>query len=276
MTVFSATDVRIPLAKRRVFVRVEGEVIRPGVYQMSANDTMQAMVDKAGGLTKDAYLFGAAFHREEVRKSQEENLKNLIQRLESESASNLNQIAQSSGAASDVAIVQARIQMAQTLRKQSLERLRTLKPMGRIALNLSPQVSNVVSQLPPIRVESGDRLLVPNRPDFVYVFGSVNTESALLHVAGKTVSDYLVQTGLASGADRDNVILMRADGSAMTNTSSWGNNVMRTVVMPGDSIILPEKLDRESGWSVFTRNAKDITQILYQFGLGVAAYRTLR
>jgi protein involved in polysaccharide export with SLBB domain len=276
VTVFSATDVRVPLAKRRVFVRVEGEVARPGVYQMVANDTLQTLVDKAGGLTRDAYLFGSAFHREEVRKSQEENLKNLVQRLEAESAGNLNQIAQSSGGASDVAIVQARVQMTQTLRKQSLERLRSLKPAGRIAMNLSPQVSNVVSQLPSIRLESGDRLVVPNRPDFVYVFGSVNTESALLHIAGKTVSDYLAQAGLGSGADRDNVILMRADGSAMTNSSSWGNSVMRTAVMPGDSIILPEKLDRESGWSAFTRNAKDITQILYQFGLGVAAYRTLR
>jgi protein involved in polysaccharide export with SLBB domain len=143
-------------------------------------------------------------------------------------------------------------------------------------MNVSPQIANVISQLPSIRLESGDRLVVPNRPDFVYVFGAINTESALLHTPSKSVSDYLAQAGLSAGADRDNVILMRADGSAMTNTSSWGNSVMRTVVMPGDSIILPEKLDRESGWSVFTRNAKDITQILYQFGLGVAAYRTLR
>lgn len=276
VTVFSSTDVRVPLAKRRVFVRVEGEVARPGVYQMVANDTLQTLVDKAGGLTKDAYLFGAAFHRDEVRRSQEENLKNLVQRLEAESAGNLNQIAQSSGGASDVAVVQARIQMAQILRKQSLERLRALKPAGRIAMNVSPQIANVISQLPAIRLESGDRLVVPNRPDFVYVFGAINTESALLHAPSKTVSDYLAQAGLSAGADRDNVILMRADGSALTNTSSWGNSVMRTVVMPGDSIVLPEKLDRESAWSVFTRNAKDITQILYQFGLGVAAYRTLR
>jgi protein involved in polysaccharide export with SLBB domain len=276
VTVFSVTDVRIPLSKRRVFVRVEGEVARPGVYQMVANDTLQTLVDKAGGLTQDAYLFGTAFHREEVRKSQEENLRNLVQRLEAESVGNVSQIAQSSGAATDVAAVQARVQMAQMLRKQSLERLRTLKPTGRIAMNLPPQVSNVVTQLPSIRLESGDRLVVPNRPDFVYVFGSVNTESALLHNAGKTVSDYLTQAGLSVGADRDNVILMRADGSAMTNTSSWGNSVMRTVVMPGDSIILPEKLDRESAWSVFTRNAKDITQILYQFGIGAAAWKTLR
>jgi protein involved in polysaccharide export with SLBB domain len=276
VTVFSVNDVRVPLAKRRVFVRVEGEVVRPGVYQMAANDTLQAMLDKAGGLTSDAYLYGSAFFREDVRRAQEENLKSLIRRLESESVGGISQIAQSTGAASDQALAQSRIQVAEQLRKNSLERLKTLKPSGRIALNMPTQVNNAVSQLPAIRLESGDRLVVSNRPDFVYVFGSINTESALLFVNGKTVSDYLLQAGLASGADRDNVILMRADGSALTNNSSWGNSVMRTTVMPGDSIVLPEKLDRESGWSVFTRNAKDITQIMYQFGLGVAAYKTLR
>ncbi|MEY4294593.1 MAG: hypothetical protein RLY82_281, partial [Pseudomonadota bacterium] len=276
VTVFSATDVRVPLAKRRVFVRVEGEVFKPGIYQMAANDTLHTMLDKAGGLTPDAYLYGSAFYRESVRQSQEDNLKNLIRRLESESAGSVSQIAQSTGAAADQSLAQARVAIAEQQRKNALERLKTVKATGRIALNLPVQTTNSVGQLPSIRLESGDRLVVSNRPDFVYVFGSVNTESALLYVNGKTVSDYLLQAGLASGADRDNVILMRADGSASANSSSWGNSVMRTVVMPGDSIVLPEKLDRETAWSAFTRNAKDITQIMYQFGLGVAAYKTLR
>ena len=46
--------------------------------------------------------------------------------------------------------------------------------------------------------------------------------------------------------------------------------------MPGDSIVMPEKVDRESTWSTVVRNTKDITQILYQLGLGAAAYKTLR
>lgn len=277
VTVFSATDVRVPLAKRRVFVRVEGEVARPGVYQMAANDTVQTLVDKAGGVTRDAYLFGSAFYREEVRKAQEINLKNLVQRLEAESASQSSQFAQSTGSAADAGQAQSRIQTIEALRKQSLERIQQIKPAGRIALNLSPLVvSHAVSQLPALRLESGDRLVIPSRPDFVYVFGAVNTESALIFVPGKTVSDYLNQSGSTASADRDNVILMRADGSAITHSGGWGNSVMRMVVLPGDSIVLPEKLDRETAWSVFTRNAKDITQIMYQFGLGVAAYRLLR
>ena len=40
--------------------------------------------------------------------------------------------------------------------------------------------------------------------------------------------------------------------------------------------MMPEKIDRESVWSSMVRNTKDITQILYQLGLGAAAYKTLR
>jgi hypothetical protein len=46
--------------------------------------------------------------------------------------------------------------------------------------------------------------------------------------------------------------------------------------MPGDTIVLPEKLDRESPWSYIVRGVKDYTQILYQLGLGAAAIKTLR
>jgi hypothetical protein len=130
--------------------------------------------------------------------------------------------------------------------------------------------------VPALRLQNSDRLVVPSKPDFVYVFGSVNTESALIYKPGKTVAEYLDQSGQASGADRDNVILVRVDGSALTSTGNWGNSVMRTVVMPGDTIVMPEKVDRETAWSAFTRNAKDLTQIFYNLGLGAAAIKTLR
>jgi hypothetical protein len=47
-------------------------------------------------------------------------------------------------------------------------------------------------------------------------------------------------------------------------------------VLPGDTIFLPEKFDRESAWSQSVRTAKDFTQVLYQLGLGAAAIKTLR
>ena len=277
VTVFSVTDVRVPLAKRRVYVRVEGEVSNPGVYQMSSGDNLQSLVDKAGGLTRDAYLFGSAFYREEVKKTQTDNFDKLIRRLEAESSAALTQSSQSNGASDALAATaQARIQVAQAAQRQALDRLRTIKPTGRISLDVPASGGDSVSNLPTLRLESGDRLVVSSRPDFVYVFGSVNVESALIHKPGKSVVDYLEQAGLTSGADRDNVILVRADGSAQTNSSNWGNSVLRTQVMPGDTLVLPEKVDRETGWSFFIRNTKDLTQIFYQLGIGAAALKTLR
>ena len=69
VTVFSAEDVRVPVAKRRVMVRVEGEVNNPGYYQLKSGEDLLSLLQKSGGLTSDAYLFGAGLYRDEVRKS---------------------------------------------------------------------------------------------------------------------------------------------------------------------------------------------------------------
>ena len=277
VTVFSVNDVRVPMAKRRIMVRVEGEVANPGIYQAKPGETLASVLERAGGLTHDAYLYGSALYREEVRKSQAESLEKLVRRLEAETSANLAAIGQSNGASSDANLIQARFLAAQQAQRQALERVRSIKPEGRIALGLEPELFNYTNKLPDLRVQNGDRFMVSSRPDFIYIFGSVNTESALLFKAGQSVDDYLKQAGVSSGADRDAVILIRADGSALTKSDAWfGGTINSAKVMPGDTIVLPEKLDREAAWSVVMRNTKDITQIFYQLGLGAAALKTLR
>jgi len=130
--------------------------------------------------------------------------------------------------------------------------------------------------LPDLRLQNGDRFVVPPRSDFVYVFGAINIESALLYKHGWTVADYLQFSGPTREADRDGLILIRADGSAMGGQSFWRNELLSAVVLPGDTIMVPEKSDQESAWSAFIRNTKDITQVFYQLGLGAAAIKTLR
>ena len=276
VTVFSSDDVRIPQAKRRVIVRLEGEVQRPGIYQVAPNESLVSLLLKAGGLTPNAYLFGSAFYREEVRKQQTENLDKLVRKLEAESASSLSQVAQSQGGASENSASQAKIAAATMAQKQSLDRLRSVKAEGRISLSLPASLRMSLNELPRIGLQNADKFYVPSRPDFVYVFGSVNTESALLFRPGLSVSAYIGLAGMGGGADKDGVILVRADGSAMTPQSFWRNEVLSAEVLPGDTIVLPEKQDRETTWSAVFRNTKDITQILYQLGLGAAAIKTLR
>jgi hypothetical protein len=234
------------------------------------------LIDKAGGTTSEAYLFATSLFREDVKKNQTRNMEKLLRKMESESTASISQIVQSSGGSADFGALQNKIQSLQTTQKQSLERFRSLKPEGRISLNLAQRADISKSDIPAIRLENGDRIQIPPRPDFIQVFGSVNTESALVFGVGLKVKDYLVMAGTNTSADLNGIILVRADGSAMTNQSFWVNDVLSATVLPGDTIVLPEKFDRESVWSQSVRTAKDFTQLLYQLGLGAAAIKTLR
>ena len=274
VSVFSATDVRIPVSKQRVVVRVEGEVRRPGIYSVEPGETLINIVEKAGGPTPDAYLFGSEFYRESVQKSQQANLDKFVRRLEQQSLSDSARL--TSNASTDSALqLQARLAAEAESRKALVQRLRELKSSGRLALGL-PTLDANLAQLPSFRLENNDQLVIPSRPDFVQVFGSVNTESALLWRPGKTTSDYLALAGMTRDTDKDGVFIIRVDGTVASNSDRWFSTIGGLEVMPGDVIIAPEKSDKETAWTGFIRGAKDFTQIFYNIGLGAAALKTLR
>lgn len=275
VTVFSADDVRIPIARRHVLVRIEGEVQRPGVYQVSQGENLRKLIDRAGGLTPDAYLFGAEFYREAVRRSQQANLEKYVRHIEQETLSASARYAANLTDKDSAELEKTKLAQANEARERFLQRLRSVKSNGRIALGTSYQAPSL-DQLPDFRLENNDRLVIPSRPDYVQVFGAVNTENALFWQTGKSVGDYLALAGIGQEADADGILVMRADGSVASNTGHWFNTVNDLPAQPGDIVVVREKTDRESGWTAFVRNAKDWTQILYQLGLGAAAIKTLK
>jgi hypothetical protein len=46
--------------------------------------------------------------------------------------------------------------------------------------------------------------------------------------------------------------------------------------MPGDTLIVPAKVDRESTYNFLVRGLRDWTQIFANLGIGAAAIKTLR
>jgi len=270
VTVFPADDVRVPISKRRVFVRIEGEVKRPGVYQVKPGESLVNLVLNAGGITPDAYLFGTEFSRDSVRRAQQENLDKLIRRFEQQAMSETNRVV------ANAPTLQSSVATAQVeSRTRFLQGLRELKSTGRMSLGIV-SADTSVAQWPDIRLENGDHLVVPSRPDFVQVSGAVDAEASFLWMPGRTVSDYLAQAGVTRDADKDATFVIRANGSVLSNSDRWLSSVAGLEALPGDVVVIPEKLDKETFWNAFTRNAKDITQILYQFGIGAAALKTLK
>jgi polysaccharide biosynthesis/export protein len=224
---------------------------------------------RVGGLTSSAYLFGAELNRESTRRDQDARLKQAVDQLEQDLQRAGIVRAQSAVTPDDGTSLKAETEAQRAL----IARLRTLKPNGRIVLELRGSPS--VADLPDIALEDADRFFVPARPSQVSVFGTVFNESSFLYRPEKTVFDYLAQAGgPRKEADTSSTYVLRADGSVVSRRQSgiFAGSLTGLQVMPGDAIVVPEDFTR----TTWTKHLKDWTQILYQFGLGAAALKVLR
>ena len=277
VTIFSSRDIRGPQARGTRLVRVEGEVDRPGVYQLLPGETLRDLLGRAGGPTGQAYLYGMEFSRSSTRDKQRQALQDAIRRLEATlSAAGAKQIANLSTADPAAA---ARLQAAEEeARRSQLNRLRSVQPNGRIALELNPAVKEL-KDIPAVPLEDGDSVSIPPVPGFVFAVGAVSNDNAILWRPGRTVASYLTVAGVTPDADEANAFVVRADGTVVhrRDRGGWlGNSFGSLELAPGDTVVVPDLLNRETAWSAFVRGAKDWTQILSNFGLAAAAIKTLR
>ena len=152
-----------------------------------------------------------------------------------------------------------------------------MRSNGRVALELSPTQNNLAA-LPDVPLEDGDRIVMPSTPGFVAAFGAVNNENVFVHKPGRTVDDVLRIAGVTEDGELDQAFVLRADGTvvARKDRSGWFSGSFDSLaLMPGDTVVVPQKVDRETKWTFITRVVKDWTQILANLGLGVAALNSL-
>ena len=266
---FNAVFAVLPVERQNKRVRIEGEVLRPGEYVLPARTSIRDALNAAGGMTPSAYVFGTEFSRETVRLTQQENYERALRDLELEFAKSSTTLRTNTA---DEAAAQTQRAAGTT---RLIERLRSLKPSGRVVLQLPPDAR----ELPDLALEDGDRLYIPALPTTVGVFGSVFNAGSFLWSDKRNMDDYLrLAGGPTKGADEASVFVIRANGSVVSNLQSKGwlstrsSEFVGLVAQPGDTIFVPEDISRVT----FVQGAKDWTQILYQFGIGIAAINTFR
>lgn len=261
---FSATESMLSTQRQNKRVRIDGEVQRPGEYVLPPQSTLQDALRAAGGLAPNAFVYGAQFTRESVRATQQESYQRALRDLETDfaRASSSQRVSSSDQAAL------TRTQEASAARL--IERLRALQPSGRVVLQLTPQSP----ELPALVLEDEDRLYIPPRPTTVGVFGSVFNTGSYLYSDGRQIDDYVrLAGGPTKGADEESIFVVRANGQVFSSRQAggggWlrsGNRIGTVGAEPGDTVFVPEEMDK----STFVQSAKDWTQILYQFGIGIA------
>jgi protein involved in polysaccharide export with SLBB domain len=270
VTIFSADDMRVPVAKRSVYVRLEGEINQAGVYKALPGETLRQLVARVGGLTPNAYLFGAELNRESVRAMQQKKLDEMADRMAEDVERNL--AAQTQTALGKEEVDAAKAQAAG--QRALVARLRKARASGRIVLDMMPEKGRV-EDLPDIALEDGDQFIVPSRPSTVSVMGMVYNENAFMYRPGKRVSDFLDQAGGPTrDADEGRIYVVRADGSVASGQGggSFFGGFGGEAILPGDTVVVPERLERFS----LTRELKDWAEIFYKFALGVGGIKMLR
>lgn len=269
VTIFAADDIQVPSGKRSVYVRLEGEFNRAGVYKALPGETLRQLVVRVGGLTSQAYLFGAELSRESTREVQQKRLDEIVDRLEAEVQRVAGQASSSALSKDDVEAAKAQAVSQAAL----VAKMRKVKATGRIVMDF-PEQDPQLKDLPDMALEDGDRLYVPPPAATVNVMGSVYNQNAFLYKRGYGVNDYLNKAGGPTrDGDEDDVYLVRADGVVFS--SRQGGSMFAGFggreAMPGDTIVVPEKLEKYS----LTKEFKDWTQIFYQFTIGIASLKTI-
>ena len=265
--VFSAVASVLPQDHQNRRVRIEGEVARPGEIVLGPGATVADALRAAGGMTAAAFPYGTEFTRESVRITQQLNYDRALRDLETDMTK--NQASQRTTTAEE-ATAQSTSAASNT---RLIERLRQVRPTGRVVLQIRPDDTN----LPDLQLEDGDHIYIPKRGTSVGVFGSVFNTGSFIFVPQHTTGDYVALAGGPTrGADKRSMFLIRANGSvisAMQGSSFWhsGSAFSDTIVEPGDTIFVPQELST----TTFVQDAKDWTQILYQFGLGLAGINAL-
>ena len=263
---FNAISVLLPQQKQNKRVRIEGEVARPGEYVMPPDSSLVDALRQAGGLTPAAYIFGSEFVRDSVRVTQQQNFDRALRDMETDMT---RSTFTSRTTTADEAAGQAASAQAST---RLIERLRSVKPTGRVVLQLPTEGG----QFPELALEDGDRLYVPPRPSTVGVFGSVFNTGSYLFASGRGVTEYLqLAGGPTRGADDRAIFVVRANGSVVSSlqSSNWFNrsgDLKSMQAVPGDTIFVPEEMNK----TTTVQSVRDWTQIFFQLALGAAGLKT--
>ena len=272
VSIFSQADFRVPIAHQTKEVRLDGEFAHAGVYTAQPGETLRHLVERAGGLTPNAYLFGSEFTRETTRAVQQARIDEYVRSLGIQiQRGTLSMAASAVNSPQDLASGAS----AQVGEQQLLASLSQIRATGRIVLRFAPD-SQGLNNVPDLTLEDGDIFAVPPVPASVNVVGAVYDQNSFLYVRGARVGTYLRYAG---GADRDgdrkHEFIIRANGDVVSHDRDkgmWGSDFNNLRMNPGDTLVVPEKTFRPSA----LRGILDWSQLFSQFALGAAALSVIQ
>lgn len=226
-------------------ILIIGEVKHPGHYDLLPGDKVSDIIERAGGLSEQAYPAGSIFSRESERKAEEMRFRSAAHDMERRLAATVERDKDGPNA--------TQIEMVREL----AEELSTIEAVGRITVETNPAALLASPELD-MYLEKGDRIYIPKRPLTVRVSGEILSPANLQFRKNKDPLDYIHEAGgFTYHADKNRTFVLFPDGSAQPlQVSNWNHRPI--FIPPGSTVVIP----RDPKPFDFIESAKEVGQIL--------------
>ena len=235
-------------------VSIAGMVERPGSYSIEDGETIQSLVKRAGGYRENAYAFGGALFREAVSDKEQEYAKINY-------ADTINYLIDSlskPGASLGSETIQL---LTQELQSKSYA--------GRVVTNFDASASSLTSSS--IKLESGDKIVIPSMQRIVYMFGDFKNQANLTYDPNYNVMDYVKLGGGLQESAKGYLLIISPDGKTKIYKRSLFNAYGSIDIYPGSIIYAPRELGRLDG----VLFASSVAPILSNVALTLASLNSI-
>jgi protein involved in polysaccharide export with SLBB domain len=226
-------------------VTLNGQVRYPGTYEITRDEKLSSVIARAGGLTDEAYPYGAVFTRQSAAVAEAQANQRAAQMLNSEIVTLSSQTSPLTVAPNYSYL----LSMAQTLANQPV--------VGRISMTIDPAVLLAHPERDPL-METGDAIYIPKRPSTVAVTGEVLNAGAFAYRPNMAIEDYIdIAGGETDAAEDDMIFVIMPDGTAIPTHSSWWSFGGGIKLPPGAIIVVPRD-PQPFNWTTFLATYSDI------------------
>lgn len=245
-------------------VKLEGEVVRPGIYRIKHGERLSSVLKRAGGFTDKGFLRGTIFTRRSVQEVEKQRLDEFVQSQHQRMLAESSQlVATATGLSREEADAR---QSVLVQRREQVDLLAAKVTLGRVVVHLDDP-DKLEGSPKDLVMEDGDTLKIPQKPATVMVMGSVRNPTGILFRDDEDVQYYLNRAGgITPDADAKELYLLKADGSAITGFMRLRN------IEAGDVIVVPPSTEAKFQWLPFL---KDAATIAGQVALGLAGLVSL-
>ena len=236
---------------------ISGAVYKPGKYTMAAGETIEDLIEKAGGFTDNAYPFGAVYENEDARFINKSAQELLYQEF-------LDNI---------IAISQLNIGQNFDLTPiiRLTEDIKNSKPSGRIVVDLLSEDGQSF-----LNIRAGDSLIIPEKNNSVFVYGEVSSEGAIRYVPNQGVEYFVDKSGgFKRFADNESIYILHPNGETQRYSKKrnlFANQPRDLKMYPGSVIFVPRKLDNSSTRRLATQA---YVSILGNLGVALASLSSI-